>query len=396
MPPPAPPINQTDLAATMSADLKGAETVPSLFFDDAPQASPTQAPKPTAPVKPETLQKGEVLEDGNDLEIPESILPKAKKTEKKTVSKAVEDIDPNEIPEKPPGKFTEKQEIYWGELRAKAQKADETIAAVKQEYEAKIAELTEKTANLTELESKAKAFEDADRELAIHKIESSREYKEQVEAPLDAIAARMQAIAKKYEIDPKQFAEALEEKDVDARADMLDEIMTGMNSIYQNEVLQMARDTQELAAKDAAMRARAKEAKGQLEKINGEKTAAQQAEHATKYKAAVSNTIKDFVAKIPFVALKDGETAEAVFAAIEKQAKDSASDYADPRSQAFATAASLALVRATSQLRHLQAELKARDERLAQYSSATPSVRTGQQQAASAASDGADWYPGKG
>jgi hypothetical protein len=158
----------------------------------------------------------------------------------------------------------------------------------------------------------------------------------------------------------------------------------------------MARDTQELAAKDAAMRARAKEAKGQLEKINGEKTAAQQAEHATKFKAAVSKTVKDFVAKIPFVALNDGETAEAVFASIEKQAKDSASDYSNPSAQAFATTASLALVRATAQLRHMQAEIQKRDEALAKYTNALPNVNPGQQQAASAASDGADWYPGKG
>jgi len=245
------------------------------------------------------------------------------------------------------------------------------------------------------LEAKAKAFDEADRELAIHRIESSREYKEQVEAPLDAIAARMQAIAKKYEIDPKQFAEALEEKDVDARADMLDEIMTGMNSIYQNEVLQMARDTQELAAKDAAMRARSKEATAQLDKINGEKTAAQQAEHAAKFKAAVSDTVKKFIERIPFVALKEGETAEAVYAAMEENAKKGSPDFTDPTSQAYALIASQTLVRATQQLRHLQAELKARDERLAQYSSATPSVRTGQQQAASAASDGDDWHPGK-
>jgi len=105
MPPPAPPINQTDLAATMSADLKGAETVPSLFFDDAPQASPTQAPKPAVAAKPETAPKGDVLEDVTDLEIPESILPKGDKkgAVKPSVSeKPAAELDIDAVPDKPP------------------------------------------------------------------------------------------------------------------------------------------------------------------------------------------------------------------------------------------------------------------------------------------------------
>lgn len=400
----APPAEATAIAAamndTLSNTVSGIESLS--FMQDEPQkTAPTpppaavkQEPKPEAKAEPVAKETPtEATADAGDIEIPESILPKDKKG-KDAKDTETGEIDPDSIPDKPPGKYKAGDEIGWRELKGQVKTLAQEKEALQQTYEQRIAELEEKASKISEFEDKAKKFEEAERELVIHKIEASQEFKEQIDAPLTAISNRMTAIAKKFEIDPKEFAAALEEPDFDVRADKLDEIMTGMNSIYQDEVRQMARDTQEILAKETKLRERAKEAQGQLAKINGEKTAAQQAEHDKNFKATVTKTIKDFSAKIPFVPIEDGETSEAVFAAIEKDAKSSSFDSANPAVQAFSVAAALTLKRVNAQLRHVLEESNKKDARLAEYAQSTPSARTSQQAAASVA-EGPGWYPGK-
>jgi len=372
MPEPTPPSATAEQSAPISSPLNDAAAA--ITNQPLPPAEEPGFLKMFKDIPPiDDSDKGD--DKGDDKEKPgdtKDTTTPDKTPRKKGEKKVYEHVNLDEIPDDAPDGSTEKQKIHWGHLKQTAAAAKSKAAeaeAAKASYEAKIAEMETKIA---EAEEKAKFVDEAERELSIHKIESSREYKQVVDRPLEAIEVQIVEIAKEYEIEPSDIADAIKEPDRRKRAKLLDEITTGMNQADRDDVHQMARDTREIFDKRDKLRERALEAKGQLDKITAQKEASDKAQFRKTYSEHVGSIMKKLAERIPFEPTKDGETAEAFFSGIKDQSLAAEFDVADPASQATAVAAIFVLPRMIEQTKVLKANLKAAEKRIAEFLSARP------------------------
>jgi len=199
-----------------------------------------------------------------------------------------EDDDFEGIPAKPPGdKPSAKASEDWKRLRTAAKEhksAAEKAAKEKEEalkpLQEELAELRLRAAKLPEYEEKAKFVEEAERELAISRIESTREYKDSFLAPMNAIAKSAVELAKANEIDGDAVLDAISERDPASRRKRLKEVTAGLDDIDRTEILTMAADTQALLAKSDKMRENAVEASKEREELASKREKAEK-ERAT-------------------------------------------------------------------------------------------------------------------
>lgn len=320
----------------------------------------------------------------------------SKPTKAKKGVREYEEVKLEDIPDEAPEGSTDKAKAHWGHLKQAAKVAETKAAeaeAAKADYEKKLAELE---ARVPDLEKNSKFVEEAERELSIHKIEASREYKNVVDVPLEAIENEIIRIAKKYEIEPLDIAKAFQESDPDKREDMLEEITTGMRTASKNQIMEMAADTLEIYDKRDKLRARAVEAKGQLEKTTAESEAKAKEEFKKNYGSKVGEVMKQLSDRLPFVPIKEGDTAAALIAAIEKSAKESEFDSASPSTQAYAVVAVHALPHVVAQTRTLQVKLAAAEKRIAELQAAKPGTGgDGDVRSNDTATPPPSWIPGR-
>lgn len=304
-------------------------------------------------------------------------------------------VKADDIPDEPHGNTTDEGKIRWGEMKKTVAFKEQELERVRTEYEAKLKDLQERASALPELEEKAKRFEEAERELSIHRIESSQEYRDVVLAPLDAIGGRADAIAEKYELDKDAMASAIAERDPANRASKLSEIVNGMDDVEKFEVLEMARDAQKVLATADRMREKAAAAKAELEKITAEKQTNAQKQFQQALEAETRATVEGLKQRIPFIPLKEGETNELFWAGAEKAVREMAFDPTDAQQLAFAKAAAYLLPRAQRQLVQVQQELAKAQDRVKKFTSATPSLVPSGSDPRHGADTGPGWYPGK-
>jgi len=289
----------------------------------------------------------------------------------------VEKVSAKEIPDEPHGNTSEEGKIRWKELKALAADREAQLASVKEQTAKELTELREQLAAAAEAVEKAKRVDEIEREFAVHRIESSREFKEIVAEPLMAIEARTDKIAAKYETSSDAILNALGEPDPDKRGDMLEKVVEGMSRVDENTVLRMAEDTQALLSKRSAMRQKAAEAAAELDRITGERETKVQAEHRKALEASTAETVAALKDRIPFVATKDRETAEIYWAGLEKKVRESEFNTSDPKTLAFAKTAAVLLPPMRNQIVHLQAKLDAAEKRIVAMAGAAPTTSPG-------------------
>jgi len=331
-----------------------------LITGDEPAVETTPVETPpveTPPVEEETPPSAAEEEEENPFKTDESAEKPAAKEE--------------EIPEKPGSKAS------WDILRASRDrhKAEaEEKAALLQEREVEFAELKVKAARATELEEKLRTFDEYEKELAVTRIESTREYKEAIEAPLEAIGAQVEILATSNEGDMVAVKRMLVEADPAKQRAMLKEITSGWDEIDRIDLKKMAEDARTILDKQDAMRNNAHGAQKEREQIATQREAEQKEVQKKEFAKATGDVVKSLREKVPFVALAEGETEDDRYSVLAQ--KVAQVDFASqtPRAQALAVASTFALPQAIKTIGLKDAEIASLKEALAKATGGKPSV----------------------
>jgi hypothetical protein len=158
---------------------------------------------------------------------------------------------------------TPEAKAKWGELR----KEHATYRTKAQELEAKVAEYEVKFAEASkmsvapELENKVKTYEqqiaEYEKELAVARVEATREYRELVTQPSTDILDAAASLASSYEIDEQRMADAILESDPKKQSAMLGELLDGMSERDRARVYRLADDMLYVISKDQELRNKA-------------------------------------------------------------------------------------------------------------------------------------------
>ena len=103
--------------------------------------------------------------------------------------------------------------------------------AKREELEAKLAEFEKSKPAIdpSEIENLKAVVEEQERELALARVEATREFKEAVVQPMQQIRDLAGQLAKKYELNENEVMAALSEKDPSSRSDKISDLTAGMN-----------------------------------------------------------------------------------------------------------------------------------------------------------------------
>lgn len=317
--------------------------------------------------------------------------PKAT-TPKKAEEKPTEAVETDDFPEDPPGKGSDLSRKGWKELKAvaAAAKADRDANA------AKIKELEAKLASVTELEEKAKFADDAEKELALYKVESSREFQRTITKPLEAIGVAAEALAKRNDIEPEALYDAIIQPDAAKRTKALENILSGVGDHDKYEVYGMIRDTQTLLAKGDELREKASTALKEVEENEKKEKETQTKESRKKFESEIRRTADTLKERIPLEALADGETVDGIFENLVSKSLGSDFSAADPGVQAYSVYAGLLLPRLVKQLHAVQAAKQSAEARIAELTSKGPSEKPSTSKPSKAAATGDDFMSSVG
>ena len=298
----------------------------------------------------------------------------------------VDDSDPDNFPDMPPGKGSQASKDGWNKLKATAkdfktkfETAEKTRAEELAARDAELETLRKQVANLPELSERAKLADEAEKELAISRVEGTREYKETIEAPLIAIEDAAEAIAKANNVNFDDILDALTERDVTKRRELLEDLMTGLRDTDKFDIIQMAKDTQQILTKRDNIRSRAAEARKELEAITQANETKAQKKAREDFESATAHSVSELRKRVPFIAINEGETADSVFNAILAKAKESNLDTANAATKAFSATAGVLLPRVTLQLIHVQEENRKLQARIQASNASSPKVGSTQQ-----------------
>lgn len=298
----------------------------------------------------------------------------------------VDDSDPDNFPDMPPGKGSQASKDGWNKLKATAkdfktkfETAEKTRAEELAARDAELETLRKQVANLPELSERAKLADEAEKELAISRVEGTREYKETIEAPLIAIEDAAEAIAKANNVNFDDILDALTERDITKRRELLEDLMTGLRDTDKFDIIQMAKDTQQILTKRDNIRSRAAEARKELEAITQANETKAQKKAREDFESATAHSVSELRKRVPFIAINEGETADSVFNAILAKAKESNLDTANAATKAFSATAGVLLPRVTLQLIHVQEENRKLQARIQASNASSPKVGSTQQ-----------------
>lgn len=298
-----------------------------------------------------------------------------KKDEKpKADAKPKEDAKPEadkDFADEPPGNASETAKLGWKELKTELKSNREQLAAKDKE----LADLKAKVANLAELEEKAKFADDAEKELAISRIQSTKEYKKVVTDPLNAIGEAATELAKSYEIEGDDLLDALSEPNAAKRSKALETLLAGVSEQDKFEVYQMVKDTQTILRKEAELQNRALEGKKELDSRQKAEQEAEAADRKKKYEASVDRTASSLMEKLPFKALADGETVEGIFENFKSKVLASDISSATPDVQAFSAFAGIVLPRLVKQYYSETQRADAAEQRIKELTASSPTSK---------------------
>lgn len=267
-------------------------------------------------------------------------------------------------------------------LKAEIRAERDTLASKLTEKDKEIEELRGKTTDyeskaseIEELRQKAARVDEVEKELSVHRVESSQEYKRSITEPLNAISGRLEQIAKENDVDVNALFDAVGEPDPVKQRALLKELLPTLDEVDKPMVVRAAEDTRGILSKRDQMREDAANARKELEeRQSAESTKAKEASRK-EFKSAVERTMEGIKARIPHVELAKGETPEGVFAAMVKGASEVDFDSMTVEGKALAAGSGLALVRALKIIGHQEARLKVLEARTASDKDTLPSIK---------------------
>lgn len=331
-------------------------------------------PGQATPVEKETPSKAEEAAPVEEEEAPadddfdfEDALSEEKPTEE----------TPEEAPEEMPKDLSKKGQADWKALHAAKQEVRNELKATKAEKDAlaaELAELRKQVAELPDLREKVKFVDEAEKELAVTRVEATREYKETVTAPLSAIEAQALLIAKDNDISTDKLFDAMAEPDPAKRRALLKAVTEDMDAADSADIFQMAKDTQALLARRAAIHDKAAEAAKELQSSEKARTEAEAAKQKKEFSEAAANVVEQLKARVPFMELTEGETAEDMFGQVATKLASTDFSALDTHTKALAVASRLMIPRLLKQHAALSKEVETLKNRLTRKNSSRPSV----------------------
>ena len=257
----------------------------------------------------------------------------------------------------------------WGELKKELKQERKTLRSLQQELE----QLKSKSLyDPAEVETLKKQIDEYNRELSVVKIESTKEYKEVIEAPLKAIGDSAASIARRYEIDQEALFDALAETDEAKQQKLLTDLVDGMSDRDRLKIYQMADDTLVVLRKQQAMKERAHEAMQELEIRQKQSAEKEAAERKRTFSTHVDQLFEAFEDKLPFHPLDPNETKSLVLDQLKKDVLAADMNATGLDVQAYSTAAGVVLPRLIKQFRALAAENRKLQERVSNSSAGQP------------------------
>jgi vacuolar-type H+-ATPase subunit I/STV1 len=187
---------------------------------------------------------------------------------------------PEELPNATP-KAAEHWKIVKNDLkktREELRQERDRAATEIQRRDEELAKLREQAARVVELEEKAKFVDDAERELAIARVEGTREYKETIIAPLKAIEEQAEIIAKASDVDVDRLIDAMTHPDPVKRRELLKEVTAGVDEMDKLDIKRMSDDAIALLQKRDQIRERASEAQREQETVAKSRTGSRDSE----------------------------------------------------------------------------------------------------------------------
>ncbi len=317
---------------------------------------------------------------------------------------------PTSEPEKPaeePEKPAEEEEVIpekpknkddWNTLRGSRDKyktaAEEREKELTTErtrlkaLEAELAETKAKAARVAELEARAKEADEYEKELAVTRVEATKEYKETIAKPLQTIGEQADILAKSNEADVEAVYRMLNEEDPAKQRTQLKEITAGWDELDRLDLKKMVEDARVLLAKQEEIRTNAHAAAKETEKLSAQRAEQQKAAARKEFTAAADTAVASLREKVPFIPLADGETEDDRFDALKGKLATVDFDAQTPRGKAFAAATALMYPQMVKMMAKQAAEIAELKAAAAKKQSGKPSVAPRDEPAAD---DGGDF-----
>lgn len=266
-------------------------------------------------------------------------------------------------------KATPQARERWDELKRELKAERRAAYELRRESE----ELKSKTLyDPEEVETLKKKVADYDKELAVHRIEATQEYKTSIDEPLRAIGESAASIARRYEIDQDALFNALAEPDEGKQQRALTDLVDGMNDRDRLKLYQMADDTLLVLRKRDDLKARSHEALQELDLRQKHTQEREIAERKRTFSGHVEKVFESLEDKMPFHPLDPHETKSAVLEKLKRDTLATDLGAVGPDVQAYSAAAGVVLPRMVHQLRALAVENAALKSRLSGVTAASP------------------------
>jgi len=233
--------------------------------------------------------------------------------------------------------------------------SSEDVAAAKQELETARAQLAE-----------------YDRNMALVNVEKTREYQENIAAPLANAENMIQAFATKYELSIPEIAQAAMNPNMLERNQALADMVGGMNDFDKFEFKKVVDEAQSLFQRSQSVKQNAVESLKFVEsqrQVEQSKTAAKQQEVAN---AAADMVWESFSKKLPF--LQDDPK---LASQLNKDAREADIVSATPEIQKYASYAGVVLPKVMEKYNSAVQTIAKLEAALAKRSSASPQARSG-------------------
>lgn len=332
-------------------------------------SSLTAEETPETPAAPETPETPETPEE------PAKAEPETPETPAKT--------DEEEIPAEP------KNRKDWDTLRGSRDRwkqdaeevktvlstKEQTIQTLQEELEA----FKTKASRLPELEEKLKVLDEYEKELAVTRIEATREYKETIAKPLQDIGQAADTLAKTNDTEPDKVFEMIREADPAKQRAAFKDITSGWDDVDRAELWSMAKDARVILDKQDQMRENASAAAKEQAEIASKREQAEKENFRKEFVASTKDVAKSLREKTPFVPVAEGETEDDRYRSLEEKVSAVDFDAQTPRGKAFAAATALLYPQMVKTIQKLQAEAETLRARVKTENSGKASVSPSEQ-----------------
>lgn len=225
------------------------------------------------------------------------------------VEKKKEDVVADEVP---PG-MTQKAQDTWKSLKQDNKSLAANVASLQSELAGAKKQIEQLNGSGTELETlkeelqKArKQIEEFEGEIAISRVESTKDFKKNVTEVLSESETTVRNLAKKYEMSPAALLDALHEPDATLRNDRLEELTTDMKNLDRIDLYEASKRYSAAHKMGEQMRTSAGERLSDLEKSQQAATEKERAEANADYQKAVSEAFKNAQAQHTAIRPFDG------------------------------------------------------------------------------------------